>query len=127
MGVQTSVGLVTLGDLVLYDVRSCTRGKASDNKSYVSSLTDGRTFRVPGNLDATWEISLYAKTGEYDIPDELETGKTISVQIPSGASVEEMIIDSSNLEVDIESGELLGISLSCSAVNATSYPGVSVP
>ncbi len=124
--VQTTVGLLTAGDLVSYDVRSCTRNKASDNKSYVSSKTEGRTFRVAGNLDATWEISLYTKSGELDIPDVLETGKTITIQIPAGASSEAMIIDSSSLEVDIESGELIGISLSCSAVSASSYPNVSV-
>lgn len=126
MTVQSSVGLLTAGDLVLYDVRTCTRTKTSDNKSYVSSLTEGRTFRVPGNLDATMAISLYGKTGEYDIPDELETGKTISVQIPSGASVEEYIVGEAAFEIDIESGENLGIALTCSAVNAASYPNVSV-
>ncbi len=126
MSVQSAVGLATAGDLITYEIRTCTRNRSSDNKSYVSSLTAGKTYREHGPLDATWDISLYAKSGELDIPDALETGKTLSVQMPAGASTEVMIIDSSALEVDIEGGEIIGISLTCSAVNANSYPGVVV-
>ena len=122
--VHSCVGLLTAGDLVAYDVRTFTRGKSSDNKAYVSSKTGGKTFRVAGNVDATAEVSLYARSGELDIPAALETGKTITVQVPAGASTEKMIIDSSSMEVNIEGGELLGISLSLSAVDDASYPNL---
>jgi len=117
----SAVGITTTGDLSTYDVRSCTKGKAADNKSFVSSLTAGKTHRVEGNLDATWELSLYAKDGESEIPAALRPGQIISVQLVADSQTYTMIIDSSSLEVNVESGDLVGISLSCSADSATSY------
>lgn len=117
----SAVGLVTLGDLSSYDVRTCNKGKAADNKSFVSSQTGGKTHRVPGNLDATWEISLYAKDDQSEVPSALRPGQIISVQLKDDSQTYTMIIDSSSLEVDIEAGELVGISLSCSADSGTSY------
>lgn len=119
--VHSAVGMTTAQDLTTYDVRTCTKGKAADNKAYVSSQTTGKTYRVAGNLDATWEISLYSKADISEVPAALRPGKTISVQLEHDTQLYTMIIDSSSLEVDIEAGELVGISLSCSAVNATSY------
>ena len=118
--VQSCVGMVTAGNLSTYDVRVITKGRSADNKAYVSSKTAGKNFRVAGNADATWEISLYAKANMEHIPAVLQPGQQISITAPS-APAEVMIIDSASLEVDIEAGELVGISLSCSAVAATSY------
>lgn len=115
------VGLVTTGDLATYDVRSSSPGKAADNKAFVSSQTGGKTHRVAGNLDATWTLSLYAKDEESEMPSALRAGQTISVQLEHDTQAYTMIIDSSDLEVNIESGDLVGISLSCSADSATSY------
>lgn len=124
MSVQSAVGM-TIGfsaaGATTYDVRTITKSNVADNKSYVSSLTSGKTLRVPGNLDATWEISLYCSSGLYEIPDELRAGQIVKLKTPAGGSDVDMIVDSSSLEIDIEAGELLGISLSCSAVNAASY------
>jgi len=119
--VYPSVGLTTLQDLSTYDVRSVTKGKAADNQSYVSSQTTGKTFRVAGNLDATWELSLYAKDNESEVPAAIRPGQPIDVQLVNDTQLYTMIVDSSSLEIDIESGTLVGISLSCSAVNAASY------
>ena len=116
-----SVGLTTLQDLSTYDVRTVSKGKTADNQSYVSSQTTGKTFRVPGNLDATWEISLYAHDNESEIPAAMRPGQSIDVQLVNDSQLYTMIIDSSSLEVDIETGSLVGISLSCSAVSAASY------
>lgn len=117
----SAVGLTTLGDLSTYDVRSCTKGKAADNKSFVSSQTAGKTHRIPGNLDATWEISLYAKDDESEVPAALRPGQVFSIQLVNDTQAYTMIVDSSSLEVDIESGDLVGISISASADSATSY------
>ena len=117
----SAVGLVTTGDLSGYDVRTYTKGKAADNKSFVSSQTGGKTHRVPGNLDATWEISVYAKNTESEVPSALRPGQIISVQFQHDSQTYTMIIDSSSLEIDIEDGGLVGISLSCSADSGTSY------
>lgn len=117
----SAVGLVTTGDLSTYDVRTCTKGKAADNKSFVSSQTGGKTHRVPGNLDATWEISLYSKSGESEMPSALRPGQIISVKFTADSQTYTMIIDSSSLEIDVEAGELVGITLSCSADSASSY------
>ena len=119
--VYSSKGLTTLGDLSTYDVRTYTKGKAADNQSYVSSQTLGKTFRVEGNLDATWEISLYAHDDESEIPAGLRPGQVISVQFVNDTQAYTMIVDSSSLEVDVEAGTLVGISLSCSADSAASY------
>ncbi len=119
--VYSAVGLVTTGDLSTYDVRTYTKGKAADNKSYVSSQTGGKTHRVEGNLDATWEISLYAKDGVSEVPAAFRPGQIISVQFQHDTQTYTMIIGSSSLEIDVEAGELVGISLSCSADSGTSY------
>ncbi len=119
--VFSAVGMTTTGDLSTYDVKSCTPGKAADNQAYVSSQTDGKTHRVPGNLDATWEISLDAKGDESEVPAAFRPGQVISVQLEHDTQAYTMIVDSASLEVDIASGTLVGISLSCSADSATSY------
>jgi len=121
MTTNSAVGLTTAGDLSTYEVRSITKGRSADNKPWVSSLTDGKTHRAPGNLDRTWEISLYAPSGTTEVPAALRSGEEISVQPTGDSGAMDMIIDSSSLEIDIEGGELIGISLSCSAVNAGSY------
>ena len=119
--VHSAVGMVTLGDLSTFDVRTCTKGKAADNKAYVSSQTAGKTHRVEGNLDATWELSLYSKDTITEVPAALRPGQEISVQLEHDSQAYTMIVDSSSLEVDIEAGELVGLSVSCSAVDAASY------
>lgn len=119
--VFSAVGMVTTGDLSTYDVRTCNKGKAADNKSYVSSQTGGKEYSVEGNLSATWEISLYAKDGESEIPAALRPGQKISVQLQYDTQAYTMRIDSSTVEVDVESGDLVGISLSCRADSGTSY------
>ncbi len=117
----SAVGLVTLGDLSTYDVRTQTKGKAAENQAFVSSQTDGKNHRVPGNLDATWEISVYAKDGESEVPAAFRPGQIISVQFQHDTQPYTMIIDTSSLEIDVEGGALVGFALSCSADSATSY------
>lgn len=124
MSVQSAVSL-TVGcgaaGAATYDVRTITKGGVADNKAYVSSLTDGKTFREPGNLDATWAISLYAPSGIHEMPAELKAGQIIILKTPSDGDAYKMMIDSSDLEINIETGELHGISLSCSANEIQSY------
>lgn len=121
MTTNSAVGLTTAGDLSTYEIRTITKGRVADNKPWVSSLTDGKTHRAPGNLDRTWAISLYAPDGVVEVPAALLAGETISVQVTGDSSSYDMIIDDASLEIDIEGGELIGISLSCSAVSADSY------
>ena len=125
MSVQTAVKM-TVGCGVVgaatYDVLTIMKTGTSGNVSYVSSLTDGKTFRAPGNLDATWEITLKAPNGTYEVPAELRAGQIIVLKTPSGSGdALTMIVDTAALEIDIEAGELLGISLSCSANAVSSY------
>lgn len=121
MSVQSSVGLLTAGGLVAYDVRTINQGHTADNKEYVSSKTGGKTFNEPGNLNASWEISLYAASGTKEVPAALRAGQLITCEIPAGATSQQMLISSSSLEVNIETGELIGISLSCVPYQAASY------
>jgi len=121
MTVHSSVGLATSGALSTYEVRTITKGRAADNKPYVSSQTGGKTHRKAGNVDATWDVSLYAPANTTEVPAALKPGQTISVQLTNDTKAYKMIIDSSSLEVDIEGGELVGISLGCSAVDDDSY------
>ncbi len=117
----TAVGLVTLGDLSTYDVRTTNKGKAADNQAFVSSQTGGKTHRVAGNLDATWEISIYAKDGESEVPAAFRPGQVFSMQLNDDTQAYTMMVDSSSLDVDIEAGGLVGFALSCSADSASSY------
>lgn len=119
MSVHSAVGLTVTEDLTNYEVRTISKGQTADNKAFVSSKTGGKTCREPGNIDKTWDISLYAPDNVIEIPSALEAGKTISVKINGEAKAYKMIIDSSAMEVDIEGGEIVGISLGCSAVDAT--------
>ncbi len=108
------IGTVTLKDSSTYDVRTCTKGQVVDSKPYASSKTGSKVYRVPGNITETWEISLYAKGDESDVPAGLRCGQIISTQLENGPQ-SRMVINSSSMEVGDELGELLGISLSCSA------------
>jgi len=122
MSTQSAVGKTISGTLgTPYEVRTITKGRTADNKAYVSSLTDGKTHREKGNIDRTWSISVYAQSGQTEIPDELLPGEEITLQVTGDAASKAMIIDSADLEIDIEGGELLGFSLSCSAIDADSY------
>lgn len=122
MSVESAVGMITSGDLATYDVRTVGKRKIADNQAYVSSKTGGKTYREPGNEDASWEISLYAPTNTTEVPAALRAGKVISVQLENDSQTYTMIVDESALDVDIESGALVGISLTCSADASTSYP-----
>jgi len=121
MSVQSSVGLLTAGGLVAYDVRTITQNNSADNKEYVSSKTDGKTFNEPGNLNKSWDISLYAPAACKEVPAALKAGQLISCEIPAGATSQQMLISTANLEVNIESGDLIGISLTCVPYQAASY------
>lgn len=121
MAVGTAKAMTVSGDLAAYDVRTCTKRVTSDNKAFVSSLTGGKTHREPGNLDAGWDISLYAPVGVTEVPVALMPGATISVELEHDNQAYDMIVDDATLEVDIESAEIVGISLTCSAIDAGSY------
>jgi len=120
--VQSAVGLTTSQDLTTYDVRTITKRKSAANTAYVSSLTDGKTFRKAGNQDAGWDISIFSKATETEIPAALRAGQEITVQLSTDGASKKMIIDESTCEVNIETGDLVGISISASAVDANSYP-----
>lgn len=122
MSVGTSKGMtIKSGDLTTYDVRTCTKRVTSDNKAYASSLTAGKTHREPGNLDAGWDISLYAPPSITEVPVALMPGETISVELQHDGKAYDMIVDDATLEVNIETAEIVGISLTCSAIDAGSY------
>jgi len=122
MSVESAVGMITSGDLATYEVRTVTKRETADNKAYVSSQTAGKTHRVAGNEDAGRDITIYAPNGTTEVPAALRAGQTISVQLEHDSQAYNMIIDSAELLVDIEAGELVAISLGCSAVDANSYP-----
>jgi len=122
---KSAKGLVTSEDLSAYHVRSYSRRATSDNQSFVSTQTDGKTHRVPGNRDAGFDISLFADDTNDDVPKALREGNTITVKLENEDSSHTMIVDEASLEVNVETGELIGISLTCSAVDADSYDATS--
>lgn len=121
MSVESSVGKTTAADLTTYEVRTIDKGQTSDSKTYVSSKTGGKTYREPGNLDRTWEISLYAPDGITEVPAALKAGQIITVQVTGDVAGKRMLINDAHLVVDIEGGELIAIALSCAAVDGDSY------
>lgn len=121
MSVQSSKGLLTTGDLATYDVRTIAANDSADNKEYVSSQTLGHTYNEPGNENKGWTISLYAKAGTYECPAGLMSGQLITCTLPTGGTSRQMLISSSDVETNIEGGELIAINLTCVPYQAASY------
>lgn len=114
-----------------YDIRSWSLGRTADNQPYVSSQTEtasgskGATYRVKGNFDASMNISLYAPDGAIDLAIGIEEGETVGIVGTTNGVITwegNMIVDSMEIVVNIETGENIGIDLVLSAVDSTSYP-----
>ena len=122
---KSAKGLVTSEDLSTYHVKSYSKRGTSNNQSFVSTQTGGKTHRVPGNRDVGWDISLFADKTSDDVPVALREGNEITVKLENEDSSHTMIVDEASLEVNVETGELIGISLTCSAVDDSSYDATS--
>ena len=121
MSVQSSKGLATTGDLSTYDVKSITAADSADNQEYVSSKTGGNTYNEPGNLNKSWNISLYAAAGTYECPAGLKAGQLITCTLPTGGTSRQMLISTSDVVTDIASGALISIDMTCVPYQAASY------
>ncbi len=108
-----------------YDIRSWSLSRVADNQAYVSSQTTGRTYRVKGNRDMSMNISLFAPDGDIDLGAGIEEGETVEVIATTNGIASftgNVIIDSMEIVVNVETGENIGIDLVCSGVDANSYP-----
>ncbi len=121
MSVQSTVGLLTTGSLSTYGVKSITVNDSADNQEYVSSLTAGRVFNEPGNLNKSWSISLWIKSGEFECPAGLKPGQLITCTLPTGGTSRQMLISTSDVGCDIASGTPMTHELTCVPYQAASY------
>lgn len=118
-------GTLTIASQTEYDIRSWSLSKVADNQAYVSSQTIGKTHRVKGNRDMSMNISLFAPDGDIDLGAGIEEGETVEIIATTNGITTftgDVIIDSIEIVVNIETGENIGIDLVCSGVNADSYP-----
>jgi len=121
MSVQSSKGLATIGLFAGYDVRSIAVNDSADNQEYVSSQTAGRVFNEPGNLNKSWDISLYIKSGEYECPAALKPGQLITCTLPTGGTSRQMLISTSGVGTSVETGAIMTHELTCVPYRAASY------
>ena len=118
-------GTLSIAAQTTYDIRSWSLSRTSDNQAFVSSQTSGATHRIPGNKDMSMNISLFAPDGAIDLGAGIEEGLTVEVIATTdgvNSFTGDVIIDSMEIVVNIETGENIGIDLVCSGVNADSYP-----
>lgn len=118
-------GTLSIKAVTTYDIKSWSRSVVADNQAYVSSQTSGRNYRVAGNLDGTFSISLYAPDGAMLGHDtNLEPGEIAAIVATTDGVHSwsgNIIIDSVEVLVNVETGENIGIEITGSAVDSTSY------
>lgn len=102
------------------DITGWTLSRKSDNKSYVSSSTDGNTKRVAGNKDWSGTIS-----GKFDGSTPVEEGESVALTLTVASGVAytgTALIDSVDTETNIETGDIVGWSAAFSGNGALTPP-----
>ena len=114
-----SGGTITKDSVVVADIRKYSVSRKSDNKPYVSSSTAGQTKRLEGNKDWEATVDLYVQDGDIASID-LEEGDKIEIVFGSGAYTltGNGIVDSVDVDVDVETADPIGASVSISADGA---------
>ena len=118
-------GTLSIHGQSTYDIRSWSLSRTADNQAFVSSQTAGATYRVKGNRDMTMNLSLYSPDGDIDLASGIEEGETVTI-IGTTDGVKtftgDIIIDSMEIVVNVETGENIGIDIVGSGVSSSSYP-----
>ena len=118
MALSGKTGKVYKDDVEVADILSFTVNESSDNKQYASSSSSG-IARIAGHNDWSGTIRLlFPTSGSFDLDfdkgelfafkGESTTGKTVSCA-SSGA-----IVDSVEYEVNVETGDIIGATISFS-------------
>ena len=122
---ELSEALLTPAFSEITDIRTMTLTLTRSNQSYVSSSTSGITKRIKGNLDVSFSYTLYEAT-------------PASLILPNAVKHAKLYVDSSTfwelkwvrfgelsgLEVDIESGTLVGPTQNTDMEGFTDIAGV---
>ena len=112
MPISGNAGNVTANGNDIVDVRTFSINRSCELKPYNSSDTAKQTNRVAGNKDWTASISCYADGGSFN--PGFEEGDSIAfvgVSVSGKTVTGTLLIESIEEEVDIEGGELVGISI----------------
>ena len=95
--------------------RTWSLNRSADNQAYVSSDTDGATKRLKGNTDWSGSATFYLDDGSDFTLDE---GDTFDVELVKDASHKyagPAIVDSIDIEVDVEANTIIGGTIEFSA------------
>ena len=117
-------GEVKIGANSLADITGWSFNTTSNNPAYASSSTGGYKKRVAGVRDASGNIAFKLNTSN-PIGDEFEEGDEVTLLLHVDASnfySVPAVIDSLSLEVDIDSGDVVGGTAGFSANGAWTNP-----
>jgi hypothetical protein len=103
-------GKVLIGGSPLADIIGWTLRTASDNPTYASSSTGGYRKRVPGVKDAAGTVRFKLNPAD-PITDDLDAGVAVTLLLYLDATrfyTVPAVIDALRLEVDIDTGDVVG-------------------
>ena len=117
-------GKVLIGGSALADITHWLLRTMSHNSAYASSSTAGHKKRVPGVKDASGTIAFKLNTSD-PISDDLDEGDSVTLLLYLDATrfySVPAVIDALKLEVDIDSGQVVGGVAEFSANGAWTKP-----
>ncbi|MGE3406806.1 MAG: hypothetical protein AB7I37_08335 [Pirellulales bacterium] len=103
-------GKVLIGGTSLADITHWSLRTLSHNSAYASSSTGGHKKRVPGIKDASGTIAFKLNTSD-PITDDFDEGSSVTLLLHLDATryySVPAVIDAIRLEVDIDSGQVVG-------------------
>ena len=121
--ISAKAGALSIDTAVVSDVRNIRFEQRSDNKEYRSSSTAGFTKRIAGHKDYSLSFDVYAADGAIVFSkDEGDNIAVIATAVAGKTLTGNFIIDRISGIVDIEGGDLVGLSVECSGQGS---PGVA--
>jgi hypothetical protein len=120
-------GKVLIGATPLADITAWTLRTLSGNPAYASSSTGGYRKRVPGVKDAQGTVRFKLNPAD-PITDDLDAGAAVTLLLYVDATrfyTVPAVIDALRLEVDIDSGDIVGGVAEFSANGAWTKPTYS--
>lgn len=113
------IGTTTLAEITRWELRTL-----SNNPAYASSATGGFKKRVGGVRDATGQIAFKLDPAD-PITDDFDEGEAVTLLLHLDATRKytvPAIIDAIQLEVDIDTGDVVGGTATFSSTGAWTKP-----
>lgn len=119
--ISAKTGTIKHSGAPLTNVRNISLTETSDNKAFATNDTGGIMDRIAGHKDFSGTCELYADGGSFTPPQSLAVGGvfTMAALSMTGKQISAVaIIDSIEHSIDIESGDLVGLTLAYSGKGA---------